>query len=740
MKKIAKAGIAVAAVAAVATSAMVISAFGPDNRKTYTMENPADKITFNSITNNPTLIGSTNVADCNGANKNACDERYFVSASEYTGDASKNSWGDTTTVENGKEYVVRMYVHNDAGSNLNLVAENVKAYVNLPTDTATSIKVQGILTSSNADPGKVWDETTFVSGNGEVFNLAYVEGTAKYTNCDESTRADDRTCTSTRKFDLDSNLFTKNGSTLGYNKMDGKIPGCIGYSGWVTFHVKAQFAAKPNYNIEKTVKIKGADADYAQDVKAKSGDELIYRLHFTNTGNVNVYDVVLRDTLPQGVTLVPGSVKLLLPGKTEVLQQNDTDLFSKTGVNIGNFAQNSEAYLFFNVTVDKGLSDKCSNTMLQNTIEVIAKKDKGGADLEVKKDTAEVYVDGRVCTESFDIDKMVRRENDKEWSESVKAKAGEKVYYRIRFHNTGNTDLKNVVVKDNLPQHMTNISEVNYGAIVNGKDSKLTVGKGFFKDGMNIGTVKAGATIGIYFSATVDKALAGACEDVVLKNVVTGKYGNNDKTAKSDNAVVTIDGQVCTEDTPDFKLNKMVQIKGSDEWRENVAVKANDTVRYRIQFKNTGNTKLEKVVISDKLPAGMNYVAGSTVLYNAKNTDGKTMGDEIVKGGLNIGTVEAGSEATIYFYATVDNSFADDCEDSKLTNTVAGKYNNDDKTTKTDTADVTVKGIVCETPDEPETPDVPEYPTTGAESTLGAIVAIASLSAATAGYIISRKK
>ena len=125
MKKTTKAGIAVAAVAAVATSAMVISAFGPDDRQTYTMENPADKVTFNSITNNPTLIGATDTAACEG--NVACDERYFVSASEYTGDASKNSWGDTTTVEDGKEYVVRMYVHNDAASNLNLVAENVKA-------------------------------------------------------------------------------------------------------------------------------------------------------------------------------------------------------------------------------------------------------------------------------------------------------------------------------------------------------------------------------------------------------------------------------------------------------------------------------------------------------------------------------------------------------------------------------------------------------------------------------------
>ena len=727
MKKTTKAGIAVAAVAAVATSAIVISAWGPD-RKTYTMENPADKVTFNSITNNPTLIGSTNVADCTGANANACDERYFVSASEYTGDASKNSWGDTTTVEDGKEYVVRMYVHNDAASNLNLVAENVKAFVNLPTDAGTSVSVTGILTSSNADPGKVYDDTTFVSGNGEVFNLAYVEGTATYTNCDESTRADDRTCTSTRKFDLDSNLFTSNGSTLGYNQMDGKIPGCIGYSGWVTFHVKAQFAAKPSYSIEKTVKIEGSDTDYAQDVKAQSGDTLIYRLHFKNTGNVKLYNVVLRDTLPQGVTLVPGSIYLATPEHPEGVQQNDSDLFS--GLNIKNYASGSEAKVYFKVTVNAGLSDKCVNTRLQNLIEVIA-KDESGADLEVKSDTAEVYVDGRVCTESFDLDKMVRLENDKEWSETVRAKAGEKVYYRIRFFNTGNTDLKNVVVKDTLPGHMTNISEVSYGVIADGKDSKLTTGKGFFDDGLKLDEVKAGETIGIYFSAIVDETLAGECEDVTLENVVTGKISDDNSSIKTDNAIVTIDGQVCTEDTPGFELNKMVQIKGSDSWSENVNVKANDTVRYRIQFKNTGNTTLNNVVISDALPAGMNYVEGSTVLYDAKHTDGKTVGDDVVKGGLIIDSVEAGSEVTVYFYATVDNSFADDCGDSKLTNTVAGKYNNDDSTKKTDTADVTVEGIVC---------DVPEYPTTGAESTLGAIIAIASLSAATAGYIISRKK
>ena len=52
MKKLTKAGIGLAAVAAVtAASAIAVFAWG-SNRKTFTMEKPADYITFNSITDN----------------------------------------------------------------------------------------------------------------------------------------------------------------------------------------------------------------------------------------------------------------------------------------------------------------------------------------------------------------------------------------------------------------------------------------------------------------------------------------------------------------------------------------------------------------------------------------------------------------------------------------------------------------------------------------------------------------
>lgn len=734
MKKITKASIGVAAVAAVAgAGALVALAYGP-SRDTYTMENPADKVTFNSITNNPVLIGSTNIEDCEkDENKVACDERYFVAASEYTGDASQNLWSDETKVEPGKEYVVRMYVHNDAASNLDLQAENVRAIVNLPTTTGTSVTVQGTIRADNAAPKEVWDETNFVSANGQEFNLVYVEGSAKYTNCDESTRADDRTCTSTREFQLGTDLLTEGGAQLGYNAMDGVIPGCVGYSGWVTFHVKAQFAEHPNYEIVKDVKIKG-EGEFADSVDAKSGDTLVYKIKFTNTGDVQLNDVILRDTLPAGVTYVPGTTYLVNDQHTDGVNYPDDkySLFSNEGINIGDYLPGGEGVVYFNVTVNDGLSDECGDKTLRNIVEAKAYKTDGSV-TDVKSDTADVLIDGKVCTESFEIDKMVRLENDTEWSETVKAKPGEKIYYRIRFHNTGETDLNDVVVKDKLPEGVENVSSVVYGPITEGQnDDKLTTGEGFFGDGMNIGTVTAGQTIGVYFNATVSGVYADSCEKVDLINTVYGTYGNDDSKIKTDIATVTIDGKICTEENPNYELNKMVQVKGSNEWSENVTVKAGETVRYRIQFKNTGNTTLNNVVISDLFPAGMNYVKGSTILYTPEYTDGKTIGDDFITNGVTIDSLEAGAEATVYFYATVDNGYADDCESTKLTNTVKGKYNNDDNTEKTDIADVTVEAAICDTPEE--------LPKTGNADVLGAAVAIASVSAAAAGYIISRKK
>ena len=840
MKTIAKAGIGLAAVAAIAaTGALVAFAWGP-SRPTYTLEKPADHIVFNSITNN---------------NKEVGDERYFVSASPYTGSSSSNYWSDSTAVENGKEYVVRMYVHNNAAANLNLVAKNTRAFVVLPTTTGTEITVSGKISADNANPKTVWDETKFVSKNGEKFNLAYVPGTAKYYNTKDG---------KLRTYNLDTNLFTSTGSLLGYDKMDGNIPGCNAYSGYVTFHVKAQFAAKNELTISKEVKILGQDS-WSEQVKATAGQTVRFRLHVKNTGNTQLKNVTVRDILPAGLTYVKGTTTVANSTNPKGIAVSD-GIITNHGINIGTYNANGDAWIYFNATVDKAVSEKCENSILRNVAQTSA-----GTITGTKEDKADVIVEGKVCKDGFKVDKMVKLTTESTWHETVKAKAGETVDYRIQFKNTGDTTLKNVVLTDVLPKNMTYVkgsskldgkavadsivaaTGINIGSVAAGKTATFTFqakvdksledacnsstltntvkgkynnddktsksdtavvtvdGKvckdGFkvdkmvklpsesewhetikakasqtvdyrirftntgdntlknvvlsdtlpahmtyvkgsskldgkavddgviSKGGLNIGSVAAGKTVALTFQVKVNADLKDSCEDVTLTNTATGKYNNDDKTSKSDTAVVTIDGKVCEEEKPGFTINKMVQIKGGKTWAETVDAKAGEQVRYRIQFKNTGNTDLKNVVIRDNLPAGMTYVKGSTILYNSENKNGKTLGDGIIsKSGINIGTVAKGSEATIYFYAKVNSSLKDNCEDSTLTNVVEGHYNGDYNTTKKDTAKVDVEGKECKDP----TP--PELPKTGAADIISGIVGLASVTTAAGYYIISRKK
>ncbi|PKM60701.1 MAG: hypothetical protein CVU99_06665 [Firmicutes bacterium HGW-Firmicutes-4] len=187
-----------------------LTGWGPE-RSTYTVTKPADHVTFNSITDNP----------------NIGDERNFVGIRES---GTNEKWTDNMVVEKGKTYRVRMYVHNNAATNLNLVAENVTAKINLPTITGTEIAVSGYLNSSNAMPEEIYDGAVFTSD--EDFNLAYASGSLKYENNGFGEGGTS----------LSESIFTSEGTKLGYETLDGKIPGCIEYAGYVSFEVKPQFA------------------------------------------------------------------------------------------------------------------------------------------------------------------------------------------------------------------------------------------------------------------------------------------------------------------------------------------------------------------------------------------------------------------------------------------------------------------------------------------------------------------
>ena len=344
----------VAIIAAAVIVPAAVLAWGPTDRPTFTMKEPATYNTFNSIVNNPDYG----------------DERNFVRIKDAS-DTGPGNWSDKLTVDSDKEYLVQMYVHNNAADNLNKVAENVKVMANVPNTTGKQVQIDGFITSSNATPNKIWDQAIFTSSKD--FNLTYVPGSAVlYNNVFGKTGAK-----------LSDGIVTSNGATVGYDKLDGKIPGCFKYSGYVSFKVKAQVAKTTNFTLKKSVSKHGA-AQWDKNYKAQPGETVDFALTYRNTGEVRHDDVTFRDALPAGLTYVKDSAKWNNASHKNMDAGND--LTTGVGVNVGSYAPGANAWVIFSAKVAPVEQLACGTNTLTNK----GKVNTGGYAVE---DTATVTVD-----------------------------------------------------------------------------------------------------------------------------------------------------------------------------------------------------------------------------------------------------------------------------------------------------------------------------------------------------------
>ena len=192
------------------------------NRQTYTNEVPASYAVFNSITNN-VAVG---------------DERNFVRIREVV---SSVPYADEIEVVPGREYEVYIYFHNNAASNMNQsgygLATNTRIASAYPVKLHAGERgmICGIISWSYTKQGDktvyagtVRDEAYVTTKNDNVV-LKYKPGTAVIHNAGEI----DGTV-------LSSDLFTKSGTLIGFNKLEGVVPGCAEYSGNITYTLIAE--------------------------------------------------------------------------------------------------------------------------------------------------------------------------------------------------------------------------------------------------------------------------------------------------------------------------------------------------------------------------------------------------------------------------------------------------------------------------------------------------------------------
>ena len=219
--------------------------------------------------------------------------------------------------------------------------------------------------SSNATPTRYWDEVTLKSNDN--FYLEYVDGSAKYSNGKMGTVS------------LPNDVIIS-GAMLGYDKLDGRIPGCYDYDGEVTIQVKVHTSVSAK--LSKKVRIKGTKT-WSESVEAKVGDEVEYQIEYVNLLADTVKDVMVRDILPTNVEYVKDSTYLYNSNHQNGIKLSENTL-TTTGINIGDHAAKANSYIrFTGKVVDKSLA--CGSNQLVNWAN-------STVDGKVTKDDASVMV------------------------------------------------------------------------------------------------------------------------------------------------------------------------------------------------------------------------------------------------------------------------------------------------------------------------------------------------------------
>ncbi len=239
----------------------------------------------------------------------------------------------------------------------------------------------------------------------------------------------------------------------------------------------------------------------------------------------------------------------------------------------------------------------------------------------------------------------IRKTADAEEYEAV----GDVINYTIEVRNTGNTSLTGVTVIDELLDN-----ELYVSGDINGNE-KLDVGEIWIYKGSYIVTEA----------------------DIENGSIINTATADSNETEPVDDSV-TVNGKEPETEVPEYGIGirKTADVK--------VYEAVGDVVNYTIEVRNTGNTPLTGVKVSDELLDNEEFVSGDT------NENGK----------LDVGEIWIYKGSYIVTEA--------DVEEGSITNIATADSNETEP--KDDTVVVTLKEEKPEEPEEPENPGNPNNP------------------------------
>lgn len=258
---------------------------------------------------------------------------------------ASSNWGSSTTASYNEVVAVQVIYDNDEVAGSGKTANNLRVKINIPNTPGVN---QTINTTTASDNSNTVNGSAKVTLNRADAYLQYIPGTATWKHAVSANGP----LTTTQKVS-DAVVTSANGLVL-----ENENPCQAG-----SIVVQARVMT-PGVKITKQVEKLGESDKWSTNNTANPGDTLKYLLTYTNTGNTTQTHVIIRDVLPAGLTLVPGTTYLYDSSNINGVKVMDT--IAQGGVDTGSFTPNAGSEIEFQAKVASADQLACGNNSLTN--------------------------------------------------------------------------------------------------------------------------------------------------------------------------------------------------------------------------------------------------------------------------------------------------------------------------------------------------------------------------------------
>lgn len=560
------------------------------------------------------------------------------------------------------------YVTNSAGNTTreNITSNNVVTHVRsaqleitkaaTPTITDTNVPINYTIEMKNK--GNVIANNIFLSDFLPGDDLEYIPGTLRVNGLPTS-------------FDINTGILI--GSLNVYNpvtdspkavvtyQLVSKVPPLLNpvankasatYTYTVNPFTNEEVNALATSNLA-LVQINAADFEFVKPTKRSSEfivsntdqakNNANYEITLVNSGNITGLNVIIQDTLPNGLDFVPNTVTISavdangkqIPVKVNSIPPGEP-LNIENGINIEQVPAYAKLITTFTYQAngsERGLVDNTSQYSYSYiTSQTLINKPTRSTDKETIL----------IVDDLLDVTKSASPSSFCE--EQV-------ILYNVRIRNISGGTISNVILQDTIPDSTKFIEDTfsvdSKPFTING----ATVTNTNLAKGINIGTIPINGSKDVQFQVKVNDI---GIPDVITNTAVVN-FISTTITSKLYESTSTISRSTACPQPRTFpiEMEKIAYTYCPPELTtctpisiENTGV--GDRITYKTSVQNIDTTTVSNIVFSDVLPPELSYV------NNTLKVDGVTVTSGSLNG-LNLGTLPAGKSFLVEFDALVNS-------------------------------------------------------------------------------------